>query len=112
MNKSIMTFCKKSLHQLVKISKKSNLNSVLISVNGGGCNGLAYKIEPLQEKPEKLDIIISHSNMDIVICSKSLMHLIGSEVIWLEDYMGSRFDFVNPNASSKCGCGTTFSSKS
>ena len=40
------------------------------------------------------------------------MHLIGTEIDWNQDIMGESFKFDNPNASMKCGCGTSFSIKS
>ena len=45
------------------------------------------------------------------MCHSSLMFLIGTEIDYIEDIMGSRFDFKNPAIESKCGCGTSFSFK-
>ena len=109
MSKAVLTFCSKALPQLRKIAKQSNNNSVLVSVASGGCNGLAYRIEPLQGEVGKTDVVMHEQDVDVVVCGRSLLYLINSKVSWLEDNMGSRFDFTNPNARSRCGCGTTFS---
>jgi len=45
----------------------------------------------------------------MIVCGKSMFLVIGTEIDWKEDYMGSRFEFNNPNAKGMCGCGSTFS---
>ena len=88
---------------------KSEKEYILFNVKGGGCNGLQYNLEPTNSKPLKIDEIVKVDKLKINVCGKSLLYLLGTEIDWREDYMGSRFIFNNPNASSKCGCGTTFS---
>ena len=51
------------------------------------------------------------SPIDLYLCNKSMMFLLGTEVDYIEDIMGSRFDFKNPSIDSKCGCGTSFNFK-
>ena len=70
---------------------------------------MKYYIEPISDIPHKLDEKINVDGVDIVICNKSLLHILGSEVRWKEDIMGSGIEFINPNATSSCGCGETFS---
>ena len=48
-------------------------------------------------------------NVNIIVCGKSLLHLIGVKIKWKDDLMGSGLEFNNPNATSSCGCGETFS---
>ena len=50
-------------------------------------------------------------NVEIHVCNSSVMHLLGTKIDWTEDIMGQGFKFENPMAQSKCGCGTSFSSK-
>lgn len=115
---SIISFCKKSLQQLSYISNQSQKKYILIGVKGGGCNGLKYVIEPTDEKPLKIDEHMTlqvkdaekeTGDLDVIVCGKSLFYLIGTKIEWKTDYMGSRFEFINPNANSSCGCGETFS---
>ena len=109
MNKSILTFCEKAARQLKIISNKSGNKSILIGVKGGGCNGLKYYIEPTDDKPSKIDEQLDIVGIHVIVCGKSLFHILGTNVTWRTDYMGNRFDFDNPNASGSCGCGETFS---
>jgi len=81
----------------------------MIGVKGGGCNGLTYYIEPTNDRPNKLDETMKVDGVDIIVCNKSLFYLIGTEIKWKDDLMGSGIEFINPNATSSCGCGETFS---
>ena len=53
--------------------------------------------------------IVKIDDFKINVCGKSLLYLLGTTIDWTEDIMGNRFTFENPNATGKCGCGTTFS---
>ena len=79
----------------------------LIGVKGGGCNGMRYFIEAI-DAPSKHDDVFTQDDVRIAVCGKSLLHLIGAHLSMKHDVMGSRIEFDNPNASSKCGCGETF----
>ena len=106
----MLSVTKSALNKLVQISKTHNVNQLLFHVSGGGCNGLKYNIEPFKESPKKVDEIVSITDsLNIVVDSQSIFYVIGTEIDWKEDIMGSRFDFNNPNSTSQCGCGTTFS---
>jgi iron-sulfur cluster assembly accessory protein len=99
---------------LVNLIKKENAMSALLYLKGGGCNGFSYKFKMLKQKDKinKLDEKISlETPIDLYLCNKSLMYIIGTEVDYIEDIMGSRFDFKNPAIDSKCGCGTSFNFK-
>ena len=111
--KNIIKICDKTLHHFKTIIKNTNSSKILIGVNGGGCNGLKYFVKPINNeyKLDKLDEKIKINDLNIVICSQSLMYLLGTEIKWKDDYMGSGLEFTNPNAESTCGCGETFSPK-
>lgn len=107
---TIINLCKRSTQHFINIMEKSNTNRILIGVKGGGCNGLKYYIEPLNSKPDKTDEIIKlEENKELVVCGKSLLYLIGTNIKWKDDLLGSGIEFENPNAKSSCGCGDTFS---
>ncbi len=80
---------------------------LLIGVKGGGCNGMKYFIEAIERSSESDDSFVQE-DVDVAVCGKSLIHLLGTRVTMKHDVMGSRIEFENPNASSKCGCGETF----
>ena len=101
--------CSKTIQHFRTILQTNNSSRILLSVKGGGCNGLKYVVRPTNEKPMKLDEVLHKDGVEVVICGKSMIHLIGTEVKWVEDVLGSRLEFTNPNAFSTCGCGKTFS---
>ena len=105
----MINICNKTLSHFSKILKQTNHTYILIGVKGGGCNGIKYFIEPTSEKPDKLDEIVKKGDVNIIVCGKSLLHLIGSEIKWNEDFMGSGIEFTNPNAKGSCGCGESWS---
>ena len=104
----LITFCKRSIQQIQHISKVSNNKYIIIGVKSGGCNGLRYYINPTNDPPLKFDEKIKVGGVDVILCGKSLLYILGTEVIWKTDFMGERFDFINPNAKGSCGCGETF----
>jgi iron-sulfur cluster assembly accessory protein len=110
--KHIVTITKSAVCKLVQISKESNKPFLRFYVKGGGCNGFNYKLEPTTDAPEGLDEpVTQHSELKMFVCGTSVMHLLGTKIDWTKDIMGEGFKFDNPMAQSKCGCGTSFSSK-
>ena len=79
-----------------------------VSVSGGGCSGFQYQFA-LDDGPEDGDVVIERDGAAVVVDGMSLMYVIGSELDFVEDLTGSYFKVKNPNASSSCGCGTSFS---
>jgi iron-sulfur cluster assembly accessory protein len=107
--KNVINVSNGAKKKLINIMNVNNSKYILFSVKGGGCNGFKYNLEPNNKKPEKIDELVKLDQLKINVCGKSLLYLLGTKIDWKEDYMGSRFIFENPNASAKCGCGTTFS---
>lgn len=109
--RQLITASKTATDKLQDILQKSNKDAILFYVKGGGCNGFNYKLKPTNESPEKLDEVVHINNVKIHICNSSIIHLLGTHIDWKEDIMGQGFHFENPMAQSKCGCGTSFSSR-
>ena len=78
-----------------------------VSVSGGGCSGFQYQFA-LDEGPEDGDVVIERDGAAVVVDGMSLMYVLGSELDFVEDLTGSHFKATNLNASSSCGCGTSF----
>jgi iron-sulfur cluster insertion protein len=78
-----------------------------VSVSGGGCSGFQYQFA-LDDRSEDGDVVIERDGAAVVVDGMSLMYVIGSELDFVEDLTGSYFKVRNPNASSSCGCGTSF----
>tara|TARA_B100000902_G_C26863154_1_gene694001 strand:- start:123 stop:446 length:324 start_codon:yes stop_codon:yes gene_type:complete len=106
----MLTITKKAATQLLLIASNNNVKNLLFYVKGGGCNGFNYKLKPTTNKPSKLDEVVNiNDDINIIIDSTSVFHLLGTTIDWKKDIMGESFHFENPNAKSKCGCGTSFS---
>ncbi|MDX1908940.1 MAG: iron-sulfur cluster assembly accessory protein [Bacteroidia bacterium] len=79
-----------------------------VSVEGGGCSGLMYKLDfDSQERPG--DQVIEDNGVKIFVSMKSLLYLIGTELDYTGGLHGKGFHFANPNAARTCACGESFS---
>lgn len=78
-----------------------------LSVSGGGCSGFQYGFD-FDESQKPDDIVVTRDGVTMLVDSMSLLYLMGSEVDFVEDLVGASFQVVNPNASSSCGCGSSF----
>lgn len=105
---SVLNITKSAGGQLQKIAKNYNVSNILFYVKGGGCNGFNYVLEPLKENNDNKNEIVKYKDINIIICNSSIFHLLGTKIDWKKNIMGEAFHFENPNASSKCGCGTSF----
>lgn len=103
----------KAKNILESIINKEQGKAAFLYLKGGGCNGFSYKFKVLKndKKPNKLDEKVVINNYNLYLCNKSFMFLLGTNIDYIEDIMGSRFDFQNNNIDSKCGCGTSFNFK-
>lgn len=91
------------------ISEEENPNLKLrVYITGGGCSGFQYGFT-FDEKVNDGDLTIEKSGVHLVIDPMSLQYLIGGTVEYTEGLEGSRFVVNNPNASTTCGCGSSFS---
>lgn len=79
-----------------------------LAVTGGGCSGFQYNFA-LDETRMDDDLFIEESGAKILIDPVSLDFLTGSEIDFTDDLIGQAFKVNNPNATSSCGCGTSFS---
>jgi iron-sulfur cluster insertion protein len=81
---------------------------VRLEVLGGGCSGYSYKFGFSDAFDEAEDIVIFRDGAKLVVDKTSLEFLKGSEVDYNESLMEAGFKVKNPNATSSCGCGTSF----
>ena len=107
----MISVSKQAVLRFSQIARQKNVTKFLFKVEGGGCNGFKYMLEPMQEDPKKMDEIVPLAqNLDLVVDNHSVLFLIGTNIDYTtDDIMGSKFDFTNPNAKGNCGCGATFS---
>lgn len=79
-----------------------------VSVVGGGCSGLQYKLD-FDNKEQIGDQVIEDKGVKIFVNIKSLLYLVGTELDYTGGLGGKGFHFANPNASRSCACGESFS---
>jgi len=79
-----------------------------VAVEGGGCSGFQYEIQ-IAPGPNADDTVIEQNGARLFIDPMSLPFLLGSEVDWVDELIGASFKVKNPNATSSCGCGVSFS---
>jgi iron-sulfur cluster insertion protein len=79
-----------------------------LAVTGGGCAGFQYNFA-LDDNRAEDDLVIAQGGITVLIDSTSLEFLRGAELDYVDDMIGAAFKVNNPNATSSCGCGTSFS---
>jgi iron-sulfur cluster assembly protein len=80
-----------------------------LGVMGGGCSGLSYSIK-FDTRPRERDRIYEFEGVRVFVDPKSFLYLHGMTLDYEETLMRQGFNFINPNSSRSCGCGSSFSS--
>ncbi len=78
-----------------------------VAVEGGGCSGFQYEIK--LDTPASDDLVLEGLGQKVVVDTVSLPFLANAVIDFTEELIGARFTIENPNATSSCGCGTSFS---
>ncbi|QSA98206.1 iron-sulfur cluster insertion protein ErpA [Methylococcus sp. EFPC2] len=79
-----------------------------VYVQGGGCSGFQYGFT-LEETVNDDDTCVEKNGVTVLIDSMSIQYLTGAEIDYKDDLSGAQFVIRNPNASTTCGCGSSFS---
>ena len=93
---------------IASILKKDSAKYFRITVLGGGCSGFQYKFDFENSKNDG-DILIKNKKINVVIDETSMELIQNSKIDYVHELIGSSFKITNPQASSSCGCGTSFS---
>ncbi|MEX5729391.1 iron-sulfur cluster insertion protein [Rhodovulum iodosum] len=93
--------------RLSEIGVAAQGKALRVAVEGGGCSGFQYEIT--LDAPSEDDLVLERGGEKVVIDSVSLPFLSDATIDFSEELIGARFTIDNPNASSSCGCGTSFS---
>jgi iron-sulfur cluster assembly protein len=80
-----------------------------LGVMGGGCSGLSYSIK-FDTRPRERDRIYDFDGVRVFVDPKSFLYLHGMTLDYEETLMRQGFNFINPNSTRSCGCGSSFSS--
>ena len=106
MNKIEIT--NKAQKHIASILEKDSAAYFRITVLGGGCAGFQYKFDFENLKNDD-DILIEEEKINVVIDETSMELIQNSKIDYVHELIGSSFKITNPQASSSCGCGTSFS---
>jgi iron-sulfur cluster assembly protein len=107
----MVTVTDKAKSKVEQLRSENSLDSsyfLRVSVQGGGCSGLSYKLDfDNEEKPG--DQFFEDQGIRLALDMKSFLYLAGTELDFSDGLNGKGFNFHNPNASRTCGCGESFS---
>lgn len=94
--------------QSLKTEEENDDLKLRVYVTGGGCSGFQYGFS-FEDTMAEDDTLVSRDGVTVLVDSLSFQYLAGSTVDYEVGLMGSRFLVTNPNASTTCGCGASFS---
>lgn len=98
----------RAFDRLAEIGAAAQGKALRIAVSGGGCSGFQY--EMTLDAPAAEDVVLRGAGGEaVVIDPVSLPFLADATITFSEELIGARFAIDNPNATSSCGCGTSFS---
>jgi len=106
----VITVTEKAVKQLKTAMKSAGDENQLLrmSVEGGGCSGMTYKMD-FDNQEREFDKVFESNGLKIVCDLKSWLYLKDIEVDYSNDLLNGGFQIKNPNADRTCGCGTSFS---
>ncbi|BGP56262.1 Iron-sulfur assembly protein 1 [Rhodotorula sphaerocarpa] len=105
--KAALTLSKGAVERIQNLLDQPEPKLIRVGVRNKGCAGMSYHLEYV-DKPEKFDEVVEQDGVKVVIDSKALFSIIGSQMDWQEDALQARFVFNNPNIKDACGCGESF----
>jgi iron-sulfur cluster assembly protein len=99
----------KEIKSIIKDQGLPEATRLRVGVKGGGCSGFSYLLDLTEDAPTESDEQLESHGVQILVDQKSLLYLSGVEIDFKDEVMGRGFVFKNPNATSTCGCGSSFS---
>lgn len=98
----------RAYQRLAEIAEDSGeVKALRVAVDGGGCSGFQYDIR--FDEPAAGDLVLEKDGLKVLIDPISLPFLENAVIDFSDELIGARFVIDNPNASSSCGCGISFS---
>lgn len=107
-----ISLSEKAAGEIKSIMKEQGLDDgktrLRVGVKGGGCSGFSYMLDLTEEAKGDSDEEVDSNGIKILVDMKSYLYLNGVEIDFKDEVMGRGFVFKNPNATSTCGCGSSF----
>jgi iron-sulfur cluster insertion protein len=106
-----ITLTENAAHKILSLMKEEQSSSPLmfrIMVSGGGCSGFQYGFS-LDSESHEDDRLFEDKGVAVAVDEASLALLEGAQIDYVEELIGSSFQIKNPNATTSCGCGSSFS---
>ncbi|MCB1339550.1 MAG: iron-sulfur cluster assembly accessory protein [Pseudooceanicola sp.] len=97
----------RAFDRLAEIGAAGQGKALRVAVEGGGCSGFQYDIQ--LDTPAADDLVLEGKGEKVIVDSVSLPFLSNATIDFADELIGARFVIENPNATSSCGCGTSFS---
>jgi iron-sulfur cluster assembly protein len=109
-SEKLISVTERASRELKNLFEKKGLagGALRVAVIGGGCAGLSYKMD-IVEGPKPKDILVESNGVRVIIDPKSALYVSGSQLDFSDDLQNGGFQVTNPNASSSCSCGKSFS---
>lgn len=105
---SIITITPAANQQISNLCQENDSFAITLGIKGGGCAGFEYEWGTAQEKDmEDGDEIVECDNGNLIVQSHAMIYLVGTELDYVKNLVGSNFEIRNPNAQSACGCGVS-----
>ena len=104
-----ITLTEKAAEMVKKAAEQEGLkgHGLRVGVIGGGCSGLQYLLDFVEE-PSPEDFVSEHHGVMVYVDPFSAGHLAGTTIDYVDNLQGSGFKFNNPNIVKSCGCGSSF----
>ncbi|KAH7588578.1 Iron-sulfur cluster biosynthesis [Nakaseomyces glabratus] len=106
-HKQLISLTPAAVAHLRSLCQQPEPKLIRISAKHRGCAGLSYDLSYI-DAPGKFDEVVEQDGVRVVIDSKALFSVVGSEMDWVENRLFSKFVFKNPNSKGTCGCGESF----
>ena len=108
--KAAMTLTPKAVEHIRALrDNASGPKLIRVGVRNKGCAGMSYHLEYIDpSEAGRFDERVKQDGVEVLIDSRALFSIIGSEMDWKEDKLSAKFVFNNPNVKDACGCGESF----
>ncbi len=108
-NENLVRLTEAAGRKAAALAARENQGDYLrIAINGGGCNGLSYKLR-FTAAPRRGDILVRTAGIPVLVDSKTALYLKGTVLDYSDKMIAGGFKFSNPNAKASCSCGESFS---